>query len=347
MAKKSDGKEKNKGFLEQVREVNQREKQAEEEAERRKEAQRLAREEAARKKYEERLRQERVELMRLKSGAQDEADLTAVVSEPPKEYTSKEKWQNWKYHYKNIAIAVFIISVLIIWFVVDMLTKVTPDIRLMYLNTTYSVEFNPNPLKAALESSMQDYNGDGHIKLEFQYLPVTDPSLQSGNPQVLIANQTRMMAELQMAEALLIFGDQSVLDYVGLPDNPDEPDFFADLRELFPGDSRISEDGQYYYLKDTYFAEWAGIGGEFPEDVFVGLRSVDEESAKKKQWEIYLNSRDMLIQFISLIQAPPPEDWLETHPTDNIDLYSMVESMERQESDGALEESAKDSGPAE
>jgi hypothetical protein len=115
-------------------------------------------------KTEEMLKRETLER------AAEEARLEAL--RPPVS-PRKKKWDNYWYHYKWHTIGGSILAVLVIYFVQSVVFQVKPDISIVFASSAYVPQESIDALCAAVESEIQDFNGDGKVvvQADFTYLP--------------------------------------------------------------------------------------------------------------------------------------------------------------------------------
>ncbi len=134
----SDKKKKGKSFMEVYREINEKEKAEEIKRQSELEAARADRERKARDEYAEKLRQEKLELLKLKQGVISEEDIPTEVK-VERHYTAWEKIGNFFYHNKMYVI-IGTITVLFIGFLLyDLLSRVQPDVAIMFIAEDYNV----------------------------------------------------------------------------------------------------------------------------------------------------------------------------------------------------------------
>ena len=81
--------------------------------------------------------------------------------EPPKEYTKKEKAQNWWHYHKFIVLGVVLGIAAVVWIVKDTVFQTRPDVQVGYIGR-YNLPIDTvNALQDALTPYCTDLNGDG------------------------------------------------------------------------------------------------------------------------------------------------------------------------------------------
>lgn len=283
-----------KSFMEVYREVNEREKAEELKRESELEAARAERERKARDRYAEKLRQEKLELLKLKQGLISEEDMPAAAVEK-RHYTVWEKIGNFFYHNKTYIIIVSVVVLLLGYLLYDLLSRVQPDVAVMFIADDYNISYKTDVMSEVLKPYCKDYNGDGKISVRVSYVPAL-AELSDGNAYALQeqqANQTKLFAEFQAADTIIIIADKKTCETMEI-----DKGVFADLSEIFPNDENA--DGYRYMLKGTAFAEDIGYP-ELSEELFVAFREpregmgVNTEKFKKnfssaaELWSNYIN----------------------------------------------------------
>lgn len=99
-----------------------------------------------------------------------------------REYTKKEKFQNWLYYNKLW----LVVGAIVLWVVGSMLWnvlgigKISPDYRIAYVGTRQLTEETVEALENALAVFGEDVNGDGRVAVSLtQHLSGTDSSMDN------------------------------------------------------------------------------------------------------------------------------------------------------------------------
>lgn len=129
------------------------------------------------------------------------------------ELTPKQKRQNFWYYYKWPILIGVIVTAVAAWFIYDLVTKVSPDYNVSFITKeAYPTQITER-LQKALEERAEDLNGDGQVVVTVnQYTQYDDT--ESGamvDPNMQMANQTRMMADFSSAESMIFILDEDTL----------------------------------------------------------------------------------------------------------------------------------------
>ena len=251
---------KGKSFMQVYREVNAKEQAERLKQESELEASRAEKERKDRENYAEKLRQERLELLKLKQGVISEEDIPKE-EKVEKQYTTAEKISNFFYHNKLYIIIGGLCAALAIFLVTDIITTTHPDMSVMIIASDDQFEVIAKNVAQVLERYCGDYNGDKKIYVSVSYLPA---DMENGDPYYVQANSTRLVAEFQTGDSVMVIADRKICEKMELTEG-----IFADLSEFFPDDENVTELG--YMLNGTSFAEDIGYE-ELADDLFMAFR---------------------------------------------------------------------------
>lgn len=263
---------KEKSFMDSYREIKEKERAEELKRQSELEAARADRERKARDEYAEKLRQEKLELLKLKQGVISEEDIPAPVK-VEKHYTVWERIGNFFYHNKLYLIVGGALFAIVAFLVYDMATTVRPDVSVMFIAEDGNVSFLTAKMEEVLEQYCEDYNGDGKVDVRVSYIPAgrelpDDPGMSAYALQELQADQTKLVAEFQSSDTIIVIADKKACEQVGVIDG-----VFADLSGIFPGDGNV--EGYCYMLDGTNLAEDIGYPG-LSEELFSAFREPRE-----------------------------------------------------------------------
>lgn len=283
---------KGKSFMDVYREVNAKEHAEELKREAEIEAQRAERERRQRESYEAKLRQERLELLKLKQGVIAEEDVV-YEKEPEKHYTVWQRIGNFFYHNKIYIIFGTLLAALAAFLIYDYVSTVRPDAVVMIIASDGEFNFITEDISEFLGQYCSDNNGDGKVSVRVSYLPAA-PSEDSVSMYYQQADQTKLMAEFQGTEAIMVMGDYEACEVLGITEG-----VLADISEYFPDDENVTELG--YMLSGTDFAKDIGYEG-LADNIFLGFRQpkkgsfgTSEKDFRKnfdnaiELWKNYLN----------------------------------------------------------
>ena len=289
--------------LENMRRINEKQHREELEAEAEREKERAEKERLERERYEKKLERDRIELMKLKQGIISDEDIPHEA-EPVKEYTAWEKIGNFFYHNKMPLIVGAVIVLLAVFLIRDVVTNKKPDVSIMIMASDSELDFRTGDIEKLLEPYCEDFNGDGEVYVRVSYLPAvySDDSLDAYFNQ---SAQTKLMAEFQSGDSIIVIADADTCHTVGIDTvsengNPVDP-ILVDMRTIYPDDENCIELG--YMLSGTDFAEDIKYTA-MSDSLFIGFRlprealgvNMEKFTANYnnalKLWDNYLNKTE-------------------------------------------------------
>lgn len=289
--------------LENMRRINEKQHREELEAEAEREKERAEKERLERERYEKKLGRDRIELMKLKQGIISDEDIPHEA-EPVKEYTAWEKIGNFFYHNKMPLIVGAVIVLLAVFLIRDVVTNKKPDVSIMIMASDSELDFRTGDIEKLLEPYCEDFNGDGEVYVRVSYLPAvySDDSLDAYFNQ---SAQTKLMAEFQSGDSIIVIADADTCHTVGIDTvsengNPVDP-VLVDMRTIYPDDENCIELG--YMLSGTDFAEDIKYTA-MSDSLFIGFRlprealgvNMEKFTANYnnalKLWDNYLNKTE-------------------------------------------------------
>ncbi len=288
---------KEKSFMDSYREIKEKERAEEIKRQSELEAARADRERKARDEYAEKLRREKLELLKLKQGVISEEDIPTPVK-VEKHYTVWERIGNFFYHNKVYLIVGGALFAIIAFLVYDMATTVRPDVSVMFIAEDGNISFLTSKMEEVLEQYCEDFNGDGKIDVRVSYIPAgrelpEDSAMSAYALQELQADQTKLVAEFQSSDTIIVIADEKACEQVGIIDG-----VFADLSGVFPNDGNA--EGYCYMLDGTALAEDIDYP-DLSKELFAAFREpreglgIDAEKFEEnfdnavKLWENYIN----------------------------------------------------------
>ncbi|MDE6034896.1 MAG: hypothetical protein K2G36_03195 [Ruminococcus sp.] len=210
--------------------------------------------------YDKKIQAERLELIRLKQGVIEESD--TIREEHPEEIQLSvwRKIRNFFYHNKWwLFLAIFFVT-LAVYLTYTLVTRPNPDMIVLVLCDNDTIG-NSAGFEDYLENFIEDYNGNGEIKVSTYYIPYSDNSYV--NYQMGI--DTKFTTEMQSADAVIIVGGSNVNDVL------DPHNTLVDLSEIYPDNVQVRDYG--FFLKNTDFAERIGVDpAEITGDLYIGIR---------------------------------------------------------------------------
>jgi len=191
----------------------------------------------------------------------------------------------FSYHYKYIALAVAFAVIFLIVVFWDIITRVNPDMTVVFAATDVFFESEFNDFKAVLEDTVGDLNGDGQVNIQLlNYYP----SLKQNDPE--------SAQELNSLDAN-VMGDDSTIFYVlqkELLKRYDE-DWFARLDSL-----GVDYDGDEKFIYANDLAVFSDIE-RMTSDFYIGIIDYmrNEKYAEKEKYiTLYHKTAEVLDRLI-------------------------------------------------
>lgn len=252
-----------KSVFQNLREENEKKQKMLEDEQQRLQRQVEPREKQRRDAYEKRIQQERLELMRLKQGVieesplipeeEDEEEVKLSFRDKVKSFLYLNKW--W------MGLACFVI-LLGVFLIRDYMSRPRPDMVVLLIGKYGAIGESEN-LSEYVKSFADDFNGNGKTEVEVYYI---DYDSKEDYANYANGSDTKLTTEMQIADAVMVISDHDFSSMVV----PDE--VFVDLSQLFPDNEHI--DKQFFYLKDTDFADRVGVDrSKIKDDTFIAVRA--------------------------------------------------------------------------
>ncbi len=273
-----------RSLFEVARQVQAQERRDEELADRDRQKRLAERNYRARENYSKKLEAERRELIRLKQGVITESDTLQQDAPAEKHYTFSQKLSNFFYHNAWwLALAGFAV-VLGGYLTYDYMSKEDPDLIVFMVAADSSVKLQKEAVEEYFEQFTPDLNGDGEVKVQLYYMPVSDSESAAGYYN---GTDSKLVVEMQSANGVLILSDATCEKSIP----PDQ--MLTDLSEYFPGNAHVDE--YRFLLSNTDFMEKIGCGDDPHPGLYLGIRKpqkllyTSEEKMQKtydKTWPI-------------------------------------------------------------
>lgn len=203
-----------------------------------------------------------------------------------------QRWAHYWNYYKVHTIVGGFILILTISLIRDVFFQEKPDLVVTVASTKYFTTECDEELSRVLTSYARDYNGNNHKYID-KY-QVTMSTEANADMQMVMASQTKLIAQFQNTDAAIFLLDQDIYDYLR---SDEEEDLYADMAVLVGDEAApfVSEDGKRIYLKELpAFQDNAEI--QALPDLFFVIRSESNVNRKNKP-EVsltYQNSVDFL-----------------------------------------------------
>ena len=218
-----------------------------------------------------------------------------------------KKLGDFLYHSKWwLGITVFIVGVFV-FLIVDYVTKVRPDMIVLLITDDTEMQNHRQQLEEYLEQFTDDENGDGKVHVDIYPIPVSD---NIDDMDYFTGNSTKLSAEFQMGEAVMVITDAKANEYIMADET------LTDLSEKYTGHENIRGNG--YYLRHTNFATKIDYPGNVDRDLSIGLRApVKTSDSKEKMQKTYNVAEKVLLRVMDdLDNTTEPEDIVTTEPAE-------------------------------
>lgn len=258
-------KEKEKSFMDTVREIDQKEREEQEAKELELEKEREERDKARKKAYEEKLRREKIELIKLKEGEITKSDIIPE-KEPEKHYSVWQKIGNFFYHEKIYIIIVAFTILFIAFIVYSIVTTDHPDMTILYLDNDYGMQYLCEDAGKIFSPYVDDVNGDGEKIVSMYFVPEELSDDSASSMQLNQSYRTQIVAEFQSGDVIMVIGTERVYEEMGLL----EDNLLEDMTKRYPDDENATTFG--YKLSGTTFKEQLGYEG-LHDDLYISFRT--------------------------------------------------------------------------
>ena len=209
-----------------------------------------------------------------------------------KDVPKGKRWEHYWNYYKIHTIIGGFLLVMGVMLIKDVLFREKVDLVITVASTGYFSEEASQELERCLNEYARDYNGNGHKLVEMY--DVTLSTDVNADPQVVMANQTRLLAQFQNTDAAILLMDEEIYEYLG-PD--EEENLYAGMVDLVGEEAAplIREDRRRIYLKDLPALQDNEYIQRLP-DLFFVIRDESNVNRKNKPEisETYQNSVDFL-----------------------------------------------------
>lgn len=126
---------------------------------------------------------------------------------PAPEMTAKEKRENfWFYHKWHVVLGA-VAAVLLASFVWELASKVEPDYTIALLSARVLPVGIGEALGEQLAPFADDRNGDGRVVVSVMEYGIYQDDGAASDPNLLMANMTKLMADVDMGESILFLTD--------------------------------------------------------------------------------------------------------------------------------------------
>lgn len=232
------------------------------------------------------------ELLKLKQGLITESETIVQDAEKPDYNLKGWAWVK-NFFYRNgwlIPIVLFLVAA-VVFFTVTTLQAENGDIKVLVITKndeiSGNVMFKIKDFEQGFEKYCPDYDDSGYIHVDTYDIDLSE----NADPNYTLANVSKLSSELMYGDARIF-----VVDKAGIEAATDgKLDQLVNLEELYPDCEYI--DGIYLNIKASNFDSACNYVETCPEDLYIVLRKVSENSlnperenaAQKKALEVIDN----------------------------------------------------------
>ncbi|MGN1411427.1 MAG: hypothetical protein ACI4WH_02810 [Oscillospiraceae bacterium] len=280
-----DEPQKQKSLLETIKEIDEKERQAEI----LREQQLKVEYEKEREDYSKKIQQDKIELIKLKQGVIDHSDTIHEVHEEAPVLTFPQKVSNFFYHNMWWLWIVVFLAVVFGIIIYDTVTTPKPDAVVLMFTNNEDLYNNYQEMSDYFEQFVDDNNGDDVSTVSIYYIPLDTDE----NDKMFTSYMAKFSGEMQSANSMIVLADSSCDERL-FPD-----DILYDLEKDFGEYENVEDYG--YYLSGTNFAENINYDGTIPDDLYIGIRKVqkvfDSSEKMQKNFDIALEFMNRLIDY--------------------------------------------------
>lgn len=122
---------------------------------------------------------------------------------------SREWWHNYWFYYKWQTIAVAFALILLVYTIVDTITKVHPDLSVCFAGNYMLSETDYATLQERMKASITDTNGDGQNAVEFMEIYLADSETPD---EMQMANQQKLYLQFAAGDSYLFVMDRALFE---------------------------------------------------------------------------------------------------------------------------------------
>ena len=183
-----------------------------------------------------------------------------------KHYTIWQRIGNVIYHDKAYIILGLCFIALVVFIVYSIVSADRPDMTVIYIDNDPNMEYLCDDAANVFEPYCEDVNGDGEVMVKMFYVPEEPGGDNAANMQLNQSYRTKLVAEFQAGEVIMVIGTERVYKEMGIYGNG----LLQDMTELYPDDENATSFG--YKVTGTSLAEAMGYE-DLREDLYISFRT--------------------------------------------------------------------------
>lgn len=187
-----------------------------------------------------------------------------------KDVPKGKRWEHyWNYYKIHTFIGVFVV-IMAAMLIKDVVFKEKVDIVLTVSSVKYTSEEVSAELERALSLHARDFDGNGKRVADIYQITMSTDA--NADPEMVMAAQTRLIAQFQDKNAIIFLMDEDIYNYLG-----SDEELFADLSQAVGGSVTplLGEDKTRLYLKDIPVYQDNELLQKLPDLFFVMRREQD------------------------------------------------------------------------
>lgn len=224
------------------------------------------------------------ELLKLKQGLIEDSDI--IKKEEPEKIKlhGKKAIENFFYHNKVTVLMVCFFTIMAGFFIYEAVSKKNSDIDFLLLAATEEAAIIAVLFDEQLGQALGLFtpNFDGNSYVYARPLPIN--MWGEINAEMIMANQTRLFAELRGGQTRIVIGDRASFERLS-SEQYDFNELFVNLEKLYTRSSvreRIVDE-IFYKLKGSALAKEAGIDEYCPEDMYIAVLFINDGSSVQQR----------------------------------------------------------------
>lgn len=214
-----------------------------------------------------------------------------------KDIPKGQRWEHfWTYYKVQTIIGAFVV-LLVAMLVKDVVFKEKVDIYLTVASSEYASDAVSAELSRVLQQYGEDFDGNGDLSVYVDQITMSTESY-TVDPEMVMAAQTRLIAQFQDKNQIIFLMDQDIYDYLNYDEEGEDTAIFANLADTVGGSVTplLGEETDKLYLKDIPAYQENELLQQLPQEMFFVMRREQDVNPKGDEEiaEIYQRSVKMM-----------------------------------------------------
>ncbi|MCL2018730.1 MAG: hypothetical protein FWG70_03130 [Oscillospiraceae bacterium] len=222
------------------------------------------------------------ELLKLKQGLIEDSEI--IKKEEPEiiELHGKKKLENFWYHYKVHVLIILFFGTLITFFTIETIMKKKSDLDFLIVASTREtgvvVSLFAEEFSNAVAKFTPNFDGNGYVHA--QPFPVNIS--ESATTEGIVANQTKLFAEIQMGRTRMIIGDMGAFEHILGGEGFTFDEAFVNLSRQYPDNESIV-DNVFFRVKGSEFSKLTNVEEYITDDFYIAVLALNLGGQKQEQ----------------------------------------------------------------